>query len=235
MSKNLWGVVAFSIMCIYANLAAAQTANSVYIDQVGSGSTIGVIQSGSNNTAGTDTKNMVFSGNTQVVSIQQIGSNNIADVNVQGAGATLTSTVAGSMNSVTISCGTGGVGASAACTDSNLIANATGDSNLLSITAGAKTDANINITGDRNNAGIISNTTSMGGARASIAATGNDNILTIDQSGPAGVNGFTSSIDVTGSSNTVGVTQSGTIDSTVNVKSVGSNNSITVRSGNSNN
>ena len=54
-----------------------------------------------------------------------------------------------------------------------------------------------------------------------------NNTLSIGQTGVAGANGHHGTIDVTGSSNTIAVTQSGTIDTTVNVKSVGSSNNIT--------
>jgi hypothetical protein len=73
----------------------------------------------------------------------------------------------------------------------------------------------------------------MLGARASVTTTGGDgNAITVSQTGPAGAFGFDAMVDVTGASNTIGVNQSGTVDSTVHIKSTGSNNTITVRSGN---
>jgi hypothetical protein len=72
----------------------------------------------------------------------------------------------------------------------------------------------------------------MAGSRASITGQGDSNTVNVSQSGPAGLNGFDAQVNITGGSNTVGVTQSGTVDSTVRISTVGSNNNITVNSGN---
>jgi hypothetical protein len=70
------------------------------------------------------------------------------------------------------------------------------------------------------------------GAGVDAKETGDSNVVNINQNGPAGANGFVSKVEVTGASNNVAVTQSGTTDSTVNIKSTGSNNSISVTSSN---
>lgn len=212
--------------------ALAQTANSVYIDQIGSNSTIDVTQQGSNNIVGTNTSRTILWGSNQSVTISQVGSSNIAALNVQGANSVVNTIVEGSLNTVTIGCGTGGSGNNASCTDSSITANATGDSNTLSITTGSKSTASITATGDNNTATINTNTSPLVGNTATISAVGDGNTLSISQTGTAGVNGHSGTIDVTGSSNLVAVTQTGTIDTTVNVKSVGSNNNITVTTGN---
>lgn len=208
----------------------AQTINSVYIDQVGSNSVINMTQTGSNNKLGDETQASILSGNNQVVAITQIGANNIGSFNIQGGGANVTSNVTGNLNTVTANCGTSGT---TSCTDTVIESNATGGGNTLTTSVGGKSTAKINVTGDSNIANITSTTSNMAGSRAEIVSTGgNSNNLTISQDGPAGLNGFSAKIDVTGGGNTIGVTQTGTVDSTVNVKSVGSNNNITIHSGN---
>ena len=208
----------------------AQSQNTVYIDQIGSSSTIDVTQTGANNVVGNETNGTVFRGNSQLVMITQIGSNNNSVFNIQGNGAQLTSNVTGSFNTVNASCG---AAPTTACTDTIITANITGNTNQVNVTAGAKSLATVDATGDNNTIGINSTTSNLLGARARIATTGgNGNAITVSQSGTAGLNGFDATVDVTGGSNTIGVTQSGTVDSTVNIKSVGSNNTITVRSGN---
>jgi hypothetical protein len=208
----------------------AQTINSVYIDQVGSNSTISMSQTGSNNKLGDETQAAIFTGNNQVVAIMQVGANNVGNFNIQGSSASVTSNVTGNLNTVTATCGASGT---TSCTDTVIEANATGGGNTLSATVGGKSTAKINVTGDTNTATISSTTSNMAGSRAEITSTGGDsNNLSISQNGPAGLNGFSAKIEVTGGGNVVGVTQTGTVDSTVNVKSTGSNNNITVHSGN---
>ena len=186
----------------------AQSQNTVYIDQIGSSSTIDVTQTGSNNVVGDEVNKTIFRGN----------------------GAQLTSNVTGSFNTVNASCG---AAPTTACTDTVITANVTGNTNSVNITSGAKSLATADVTGDNNTIGITSSTTNLLGARARVTTTGgNGNAITVSQTGTAGLNGFDATVDITGGSNTIGVTQSGTVDSTVNIKSVGSNNSITVRSGN---
>lgn len=226
--KGLW--LAF-VITLFASVAQAQ--NSVYIDQIGSNSTINVTQTGTDNQLGNTTNKTVLYGNNQLVTINQIGSYNIGTINAQGNALTLTSTVTGDSNTVNIACGATG-GAGAACNDANITANATGDTNLIAITAqGSKQDINASLNGSWNQGTVTSSTTNMNGAKSSITQTGGDsNIINISQNGPAGLNGFVATVDVTGGGNNIGVTQTGTVDSTVNVKSVGSNNTITVHSGN---
>jgi hypothetical protein len=208
----------------------AQSQNTVYIDQIGSSSTIDVTQTGSNNVVGDEVNKTIFRGNSQLVMITQIGSNNNSVFNIQGNGAQLTSNVTGSFNTVNASCG---AAPTTACTDTVISANITGSTNTVNITAGAKSTATVDATGDNNTVGITSSTTNLLGSRSHVTTTGgNGNAITVSQTGPGGAAGFDAMVDITGGSNTIGVVQGGTVDSTVNIKSVGSNNTITVRSGN---
>lgn len=230
MSKRVLGLLTVLGTMLFANNALAQ-ANTVYIDQIGNNSVIDVTQTGSNNIVGTSVTGTRLYGNNQTVNITQIGSNNVAALNIQGNGATVSSDVTGSLNSLTINCGAG-TGTLAACTDSNITVDATGDSNTMTVTAGAKNTSTTTITGDTNSVDINSQTNNLLGAKSDVTVAGGINTVTVSQNGAAGANGFDAKIDVTGSSNTIGVTQSGSVDSIVNIKSVGSNNTITVNSGN---
>lgn len=220
------------VAAVTLTLGSAKAQNSVYIDQVGSNSTISVSQTGSENQAGNPTNGTILHGDSQTVSIQQIGSLNSAAVNIQGAGVTANISANGSSNNMTVNCGATG-GAGAACTDSNISSVVQGDVNQVDITGGAKSALTANVTGSHNTVGITSTTSNMNGAIASATVTGGDgNNVTINQNGPAGLNGFSATVSVNGASNTVGVQQSGTVDSTVTINSSGSNNNIHVVSGN---
>jgi len=219
-------------LSLFASQAFAQTVNGVYMDQSGSNSTITITQTGDNNAAGTSLKNNTFYGNSQVINISQIGSGNVGDFTIRGDGAHLTSNITGSLNTVTVNCGTGASGPGAACTDAVITANATGGNNTVNVTTGAKSNSSTTLTGDHNNVLITNTTNNLLGAVSTVSAVGGYNNINLSQDGVAGGNGFVASIDVTGSSNTIGVVQSGTVDSNVQIKSVGSSNNISVHSGN---
>ena len=231
MEKKLIGLLVASVM-LFSGAAMAQTANTVYIDQIGNNSTIDVTQNGSNNVVGTSSAQTTLWGNNQTVSINQVGSNNVTAVNLQGANASLTSNVNGSLNTVNVTCGAGASGNNGACTDRVIVSNIAGDSNTLTTTTGSKSQSTISVNGDNNTATISTNVDRLVGSKASITALGDSNTLSINQAGTAGANGHDGAIDVIGSSNTIAVIQTGTIDTTVNVKSVGTSNNITVHSGN---
>jgi hypothetical protein len=220
------------VLALFTAPAFAQTVNSVYMDQNGSNSTINITQTGSNNTAGTTLKNNIFYGNTQTINISQIGSTNNGDFTIRGDGASLTSTINGSLNDVIVNCGTGASGAGATCTDTVIVANATGGNNKLDIFTGAKSNSSVIINGSHNTATIADTSNNLLGTVNVINATGGYNTLTVSQDGVAGALGFATNVDVTGSTNTIAVFQAGTVDSNVNIKSAGSNNHITVHSGN---
>ena len=214
-------------MVLVAFVANAQ--NSVYIDQVGNNSNIDVTQSGTDNTLGNNTTKSVFYGDSQGVTISQIGNSNNSVINIQGVGITLSSQVQGNNNTVNATCGqTGGL-----CNNAAITASAVGDNNTINVTGSAKSIVGASITGSGNTANVSSITTNLNGSNATVTQTGGDaNHVTVTQNGPAGLNGFQATVDITGGGNIVGVTQGGTIDSTVWVKSQGSNNNITVHSSN---
>jgi hypothetical protein len=208
--------------------------NTVYIDQVGSNSTIDITQTGINNVAGDATTSLRFNGNSQNVVMTQVGNLNIASVTMNGTGSRLTSNITGDNNNVTINCGTA-VGSS--CNDTIIEANAAGSYNVLSTTAGSKSDIKTNISNDgtgHNTVTINSATSNLLGAKVDVdlssgSSGGGTNAINVSQSGPGF---YDTKVAVTGGQNTIGVTQSGNVDSTVNIKSNGSGNNITVRSGN---
>jgi hypothetical protein len=215
---------------LFASVANAQ--NSVYIDQIGSNSTIDVTQTGTDNKLGDNTNKTILYGNTQLVTISQVGSYNTSAINAQGNNLTLTSNVTGDSNQVNVACGATG-GAGAACNDTTVTATATGSSNIINVTGNGKGTIGASVNGDTNTVNVTSRTTNLNGSVATVTQTGgNANTINVTQDGPAGLNGFVATVDVTGGGNSIGVTQGGTIDSTVNIKSVGSNNSITVHSSN---
>lgn len=229
--RNVFGLLTIMMSLVSTGVMAQglTTVNTVYIEQTGGGSIIDLTQTGLNNEAGNTAKALNFNGDNQRITINQVGNLNIAAVDIRGMGATLTSTVTGNGNNVTINCGATGT---TACTDANIDANATGNNNTIITTTNAKSVTATNITGDSNRVTTVNTTTNTLGAKSDVLSIGDSNVISVTQSGPSGANGFGSKIEVTGGSNNVSVVQSGSVDSNVNIKSTGDSNRITVHSGN---
>jgi hypothetical protein len=212
-------------------------ANDVYIQQVGSSSTIDIRQEGSGNQVGDSSTNVYIGSGSNVVNIDQVGDNNTLAMVVNGSSADVTLNVIGSGNQQTIDCGTRGA---AGCSGSTINQTITGDTNTITqdLGAGANHTTNLTITGDTNT--VNQTSTATGTVTSTTTISGSDNKLThlISGSGTK-----TATISITGSTNgstqqtTEGLTthdgwfisQSGANAQTVNINSTGSGNSVTIR------
>ena len=180
-------------------LSSLATADEIYMEQSGGGSTITINQEGIGNFIGDALNPMFFGGGTNTISIDQIGDNNILTGYVNGSGANTTVTTNGTGNTQEITCGSL---VSAGCGSSVIKQIVTGDDNVVTqnLGTGASHDSQITI-------------------------MGSDNTVTHTSTNSAA---STVGIDVTGASNTIGVTQSGLTAKTISVTSTGSNNNITI-------
>jgi hypothetical protein len=178
-------------------------ANDVYVEQVGSSSTVTITQEGTGNKAGDSTNELYIGSGSNVVTIDQIGDSNILAMVVNGASADVTVNTTGSGNQQTINCGTT---SSAGCSGSTITQTVDGDDNTITQNLGA-------------GANHISN----------ITVTGSDNIVTHTSTATGTT---TMNATITGSTNTVGVTQSGMTTQNVTINSTGNSNTITVNQSN---
>jgi hypothetical protein len=180
------------------------TANEVYIEQVGDSSTISVTQDGTGNKVGdSGTGNEAFiGGGSNVVTIDQVGSNNTLAMVVNGAAAGVIVDVTGSGNESVINCGTT---QSAGCSSSTIKQVISGDDNVVTqnLGTGANHVSEINITGSTNT--VTHTSTNSGASTVAITATGDLNTIGVTQSG---LTAKTVSVNTTGNSNTVSITQS---------------------------
>jgi hypothetical protein len=156
------------------------SANEVYIEQVGSGSTINVLQEGSDNRIGTSLAPAYFGSGSNTVNIDQIGSTNTLDIVVNGQATDVTVSTTGSNNTQEIQCGTTG---SAGCSGSAITQTVIGDDNTVKqlLGTGANHTSNITVTGDTNT--VIHTSTATGTTSADITVSGNTNTVSVDQSG----------------------------------------------------
>lgn len=199
----------FGIMAVVAALSwgSGASANDVYIEQIGDGATVTILQDGSSNRIGDDGTPSIFKGDANLVTIDQIGSSNTLDAIINGAAITVIVTTNGSSNTQTINCGTAN---SATCGSSYIKQEVTGDNNTVTqnLVASATQHSEVLITGDEN---TVTHTTAGSGAHSGI-------------------------ITVTGgvalSGNTISLTQGGTNAQQATITSTGNSNSITVNQSN---
>jgi hypothetical protein len=178
-------------------------ANDVYVEQVGSSSTVTITQEGTGNQAGNSTDALYIGSGSNVVTIDQIGDSNILEMVVNGASADVTVNTTGSGNQQTINCGTT---SSAGCSGSTISQTVDGDDNMITQNLGAGANHTSNIT-----------------------VTGSDNAITHTSTATGTT---TMNATITGSTNTVGVTQSGMTTQNVTINSTGNSNTITVNQSN---
>jgi hypothetical protein len=187
---------------IAVGFATTVAANEVYIEQVGSSSTVTVTQDGSDNRIGTSLNPAYIGSDSNTVVIDQIGSNNTLDMVVNGAGTDVTVSTTGSNNIQEINCGTT---SSAGCSGSIITQTINGDSNDVkqNLGGGANHTSNITVTGDTNT--VTHTSTATGTTSADITVSGNINTVSVTQSGMLNKS---VSVTSTGDSNNISITQS---------------------------
>lgn len=220
---RLASFLSFLIMVQYANAAG----NSVYVDQIGTGSTVTFTQTGSSNEIGNSSKAATINGNNNTISIEQIGDGNISKLDISGSGATVTSSITGNNNTVDIDCGA----ASGTCSTSTIANTLSGDGNIVTQKSDNLFDSAINILTNNNTVAIINNSSAISGAKTVVDISGaGDNDVKILQSGVAGVNGHDTALNIIGGLNIVDIKQGGTVDSKVISNITGSSNSLSIKS-----
>jgi len=207
MEKRTTGIGGLSrklsaILMIAAMWSLGAQANEVYIEQVGSSSTINITQQGTDNRIGEAAAPAYIGSGSNTVTIDQIGSTNVLDMVVNGTGTDVVVTTTGDNNVQAINCGTT---QSAGCSGSYIKQQITGDSNTVTqdLGSGATHTSEINVTGDSNT--VTHTSTATGVTSANITVSGNTNAVAVTQSGM-----LNKSVTVTstGNSNTVNITQS---------------------------
>lgn len=220
---RLTAFLSFFVMIQYANAAG----NSVYVDQIGTGSTVTLTQTGSSNEIGNSTKAATINGNNNTISIEQIGDGNISKLDISGSGATVTSNITGNINIVDIDCGA----ASGTCSTSSIVNTISGDGNIVTQKSDNLIDSNVNILSNDNTVLINNTSTAVSGAKTLVDISGaSDNNVSILQSGVAGVNGHDTALNIIGGLNIVDIKQGGTVDSKVVTNITGSSNNLTIKS-----
>jgi hypothetical protein len=259
LSRKLLTVMLLS----YATISGAQTAtgpNKVYIEQVGSSNTITIEQvGGSNNVGGitgtssvstasgqgvtpvvyggittltpdapSSTNYGTITGSTNTVNITQTGNANSSQYNIRGSNNSYTTNMLGNGNQTRLTIGR----VDSATNSQNVITEQIlGNNNMIiQDLVGSTITTNTVLDGDNNQV-----TSSLLSSRGSVSnvANGNSNVFNIQQMDAAGANGHVLAMMTTGDYNSITTQQQGTNDTTVNIQTQGSNNTITVRTSSS--
>ena len=196
----------FIMSLMTSSLAYAQsTTNSIFIDQVGNGSTITVTQKGQTNSIGTEQSRVVIEGSSQTITSTQEGNNNLIQGSiVQADNVSIDSTVTGDDNTVTYD--QGGAGSVAGSTKTLTVTGSSNDLTFHQGTASGATGAtqNITFTGDTN---TYTSTINTDDVVNDMTIAGDGNTITMVQDGTAGKN---VEMVLTGSTNNVTVNQKST-------------------------
>jgi len=207
-------------------------ANDIYIEQVGDGLDLDIIQDGQNNEIGDSLADMVLNGDNMTFSITQTGNTNTIDATIKGSTYTGTWVFTGNSNTVDLLCSSTSSGD---CDTVTLNITTTGDNNTFDFDIGEVTDASsstisFTLTGDKSVIaaavdGVSANISVTSDNSSSLATTsansdeGNAITLNVDGDGDSAGHGIT--INVTGGGGTIDVTQSGIYDNTVDLDVTG--------------
>jgi len=222
MKRTRLAFLSFLVMLQYANAAS----NSVYVDQIGGGSTISLTQTGNSNAIGNVTDKAIFNGQNNIVTIDQIGNSNLMSINVQGDAVQVNSLVTGDSNTIEIACGVSG-----SCTGSIINNTVTGDGNTVTQKAEGLTLSTVTINTDNNTVNIENDSSAVAGAKSTVLIDGGGgNNVNIIQTGVASTNGHEADVNILGATNTVDIKQGGAVDSKVISTITGTGNTLTVKS-----
>ena len=216
-------LLSFLIMFQYANAAS----NNIYVDQIGSGSTVSLTQMGNGNAIGSTVKAATINGDNNTITIEQIGNTNTMSLDVGGTGATVITNISGNSNVIDISCGSG----TGTCSTSTITNTITGDSNTLTQDSTNLIDSTVIVNSNNNTVHIVNTSSAILGAKTSIDISGGDsNNINILQAGVAAINGHDIGLVIVGATNLVDIKQGGTVDSKVVSNINGSGNNLTIKS-----
>jgi len=219
---------------LLVTVSSVALGNEVYINQIGDNLDLDIVQTGNGNRIGDIAGNtpVTLNGADMTFSITQTGDSNTIDAVINGNTYTGTWLFTGNSNIVDLKCSSLDT---TTCETVTLDITANGDSNTFNIYIGevAAADnliANFTVDGDGNTitANLDSPNSNIAVTVNSIGSLVGGNTIDIDQDGLGGVNGHSVTYDVTGGGNTVNIAQSGLNDQTVNVTTVGDNQTIDI-------
>lgn len=225
MFRSKKAIMAGIISALFWGSGALAAGNEVYIEQVGSSNTITLLQAGDLNQIGTSAiLPASITGSTNTMSVTQTGQSNVVSYVIVGSNNTMSKTMVGNLNQINMVCGDSSV----TCTTVNSVVTITGDSNYISsVIKGTAINNAISLTGDTN---TVTQSIETSNSSSSITILGSNNNFSSTMSGTA-VGGHKLTADISGASNSHTIAQAGSVDTTVNIRTNGSSNTVTVTTG----
>lgn len=214
--------------------SAATGPNKVYIEQLGNSNTVTIDQTGGTNNVGgisnttpSSSNYATINGSSNLLALAQTGNNNLAQYHIRGNNNVYTSTTVGSNNKTYLNVGDSSNPNNLRNTITETI---TGDSNtIIQNVIGNDIVSTLSVTGNTNE---VTKELKSSRGTSDITILGNNNKLDIQQLDSAGAAGHYLKQEVTGDYNSIVTQQQGSNDTTVDIKTTGSHNTITVRSSN---
>ena len=232
-------------------------ANELYVAQIGDSLQLDITQTGSGNTIGASTADMVLEGDDMTFAITQIGDSNSIVATIKGDTYTGTWDFTGNSNAIDLQCSAAGA---ANCEAVTMLLTVNGDSNTFDFDIGNVNDAssaNVTFTVDGDNNVIessinganavlnvtIDNTTSLvsGGVTNSattlgntaLTASGSGNIIDVEQNGDGSGVGHSVTLDITGGGSTYNIIQDSSLtDQVIEGTFVGDNQHVNIHQSN---
>lgn len=228
----------FCLSFLISSIAIASSANELYIDQIGNGLDLTIIQTGDGNTIGSNTQSMGLTGNNMTFAITQEGNNNIISAIIGGNTYTGIWVFNGDDNVVDLTCGaTNGTN----CENVTLDITTNGNTNTFNVYIGEEADsqglvATFVVDGDNN---VINTTVNAANATLNVKvdstgkASGNNLTMTVTGDGAAGNTGHGINLNHTGGNGTITVDQSGNSENNnITMNSGGDNATVSITQGN---
>jgi hypothetical protein len=211
----------------------ASTTNIIYLEQTGTAPTVSINQDGNSNRAGSDASgainSMILNGNTQVVTIDQTGNNNIINtLKITGNAANVYLQQLGNSNTADVSCGlTTSCGPTGSYTNNAALDfRFTGNSNTLAYTGnGPALQAAVYATGNGNTVTI--NQTSTAGQQALINLNSSDNNTVNLTQSSASLSSLVLAQNGAGST-TFNISQTGTFSNVANIQATAAGGSFNI-------
>lgn len=247
LSRKLLTVAVFGAFVSMVQAQNVSTGpNNVYIEQIGNTNTITIQQVGASNNVGgiagttiaTDSNGVTtwnttaptsinygtVNGSNNTVAVTQTGQSNTAQYNIKGNNNTYNSTVTGDNNNTYLQIGDTSNPTNLRNTVNETITGSNNQS--LQKLVGSDINSTLSVTGSYNQ--VTQNLLSSKGT-SGITIAGSNNILYSEQTDVAGSDGHALVQSVTGSYNSITTQQQGSIDTTVNIATIGDHNTISVR------
>jgi len=238
--------IAIIIAMVFAWVSLA-AANEIYIQQIGDGLDLDIVQDGKDNQLGNSTQSAVLEGVDMTFSITQTGDQNTIAATIKGATYTglwsivgdsndidllCSSTAAGNCDTVTLNVDIEGdfttldfdIGEVADATGSSIDFTIDGDGNVVEMTVDGQS-ADIDVVVDNTSSAAVGPGTN-GTLTGATGTTGN--VIDIDVSGDGDVIGHTIDLTITGGGSYYNITQSGINDNMLTATFDGDNQSVDI-------